>query len=148
MKNEAFWLAEGFRLTLIRWQTVTSVRGDVIGFKVSIDGVIVEGWCHLLDGVRDEDEGDETGEALLSEAGHVFDDVTGVCGHQKQTLKTRVKTDPQPELHVVNVIVSEHNTRSDLHTAFVFTTVFNKQYKSSSGTQNYSVSEGLKQTIC
>lgn len=33
---------------------------------------------HFLDGVGDEDEGDETGEALLCEAGHVFYDVAGV----------------------------------------------------------------------
>ena len=45
---------------------------------------------HLLDGVRDEDEGDEAGEALLGEAGDIFDDVTGVRGDQDQTLQTGV----------------------------------------------------------
>ena len=33
---------------------------------------------HFLDGVGDEDEGDEAGEALLCETGHVFYDVAGV----------------------------------------------------------------------
>ena len=33
---------------------------------------------HLLNGIRDEYEGDEAGETLLCEAGHVLDDVAGV----------------------------------------------------------------------
>lgn len=30
---------------------------------------------HFLNGIRDEDEGDEAGETLLCEAGHVLDNV-------------------------------------------------------------------------
>ena len=33
---------------------------------------------HLLNGIRDEYEGDEAGETLLCEAGHVLDNVAGV----------------------------------------------------------------------
>ncbi len=97
-----------FGLTLIRSLAVTPVAGDVIRLEVSTDGVIFEDTHHFLKSVRDEDEGDEAGEALLGEARHVLDDVAGVCGHQDQTLETRVQADPEPDLHVVYVIASEH----------------------------------------
>ncbi len=97
-----------FGLTLIRSLAVTPVAGDVIWLEVSTDGVIFEDTHHFLKSVRDEDEGDEAGEALLGEARHVLDDVAGVCGHQDQTLETRVQADPEPDLHVVYVIASEH----------------------------------------
>lgn len=83
---EARWV--GVRLTLIRSLAVTPVAGDVIWLEVSIDGVIIEDAHHFLKSVRDEDEGDEAGEALLGEARHVLDDVAGVCSHQDQTLQT------------------------------------------------------------
>lgn len=98
----------GVRLTLIRSLAVTLVAGDVIWLEVSIDGVIIEGAHHFLKGIRDEDEGDEAGEALLCEARHVLDDVAGVCGHQDQALEAGVQANPEPDLHVVDVIVSEH----------------------------------------
>lgn len=59
---------------------------------------------HLLNGVRDEYEGDEAREPLLREAGHVLDDVTGVREYQQETLETRVDADPQTQLHVVYTI--------------------------------------------
>lgn len=61
---------------------------------------------HLLEGVVDEDEADEAGEALLRESGEVLDQVTGVGGHERQTEERRPQTDPQPELQVVERIVS------------------------------------------
>lgn len=33
---------------------------------------------HFLNGIGDEDEGDEARETLLCEAGHVLDDVAGI----------------------------------------------------------------------
>lgn len=59
---------------------------------------------HFLDGIGDEDEGDESGETLLSEAGHVLDNVAGVGEDQHKTLQTRVEADPQAQLHVVYII--------------------------------------------
>lgn len=59
---------------------------------------------HFFDGVGDEDEGDEAGEALLCEAGHVFYDVAGVREHQDKTLQTGMKADPQTQLHVVDTV--------------------------------------------
>lgn len=59
---------------------------------------------HFLDGIGDEDEGDESGETLLGEAGHVLDNVAGVGEDQHKTLQTRVEADPQTQLHVVYVI--------------------------------------------
>lgn len=82
-------------LTLVRRQTLALVGGDVIGFEVCVDGVVFESAHHLLDGVRDEDEGDETGESLLGEARHVLDDVAGVRSHQDETLQAGVDADPQ-----------------------------------------------------
>lgn len=60
---------------------------------------------HFLDGVRDEDERDESRETLLGEAGHVLDNVAGVREDQHKTLQTRVEADPQAQLHVVYIIV-------------------------------------------
>lgn len=61
---------------------------------------------HLLEGVVDEDEADEAGEALLRESGEVLDQVTGVGGHERQAEERRPQTDPQPELQVVERILS------------------------------------------
>lgn len=61
---------------------------------------------HLLEGVVDEDEADEAGEAFLREAGEVLHQVAGVGGHQRQAEERRPQTDPQPELQVVELIVS------------------------------------------
>lgn len=103
-------MGQGFRLTLIRSLAVTPVAGDVFWLEVWTDGVIIEDAHHFLKGVRDEDERDEAGETLLGEARHVLDDVAGVRGHQDQTLETGVQADPEPNLHVVYVIVSEQTT--------------------------------------
>lgn len=65
-------------LTLVWSQALAAVGGDVVRLEAAVDGVVLEGSHHLLDGVRDEDEGDEAGEALLSEARHVLDYEAGV----------------------------------------------------------------------
>lgn len=92
-------------LTRVWGQALALVGGDVVRLEVGVDGVVFEGAHHLLDGVGDEDEGDEAGETFLSEARHVFDDVAGVSGHQEETLQARVDADPQTQLHVVYTVV-------------------------------------------
>lgn len=73
-------------LTRVWGQALALVGGDIVGLKVCVDGIIFEGAHHLLDGVRDEDEGYKAGEALLSKTRHVFDDVTGICSYEDETL--------------------------------------------------------------
>ena len=92
-------------LTRVWSQALALVGGHVVGLEVGVDGVILEGAHHLLDGVGDEDEGDEAGEALLGEARHVLDDVAGVRGHQDEALQAGVHPDPQTQLHVVYTVV-------------------------------------------
>lgn len=96
----------GRGLTRVWGQTLALVRGDVVGLEVGVYGVITESADHLLDGIRDEDEGDEAGKTLFSEAGHVLDDVTGISGHQDETLQAGVDADPQTQLHVIYGVVS------------------------------------------
>lgn len=92
-------------LTRVRGQTLALERGDVVGLEVGVDGVIFEGAQHLLDGVRDEDEGNQAREALLGEAGHVLYDVAGVRGDQDKALQAGVDADPQTQLHVIDAVV-------------------------------------------
>lgn len=73
-------------ITCVRSDALAFVGGDGVGLKVRVDGIVLEGTDHLLDGVVDEDEADKGGEALLGEAGDVLDDKAGVCGHQDEAL--------------------------------------------------------------
>lgn len=79
---------------------------DVVHLKVGVDGVVVSELEHLLEGIVDEDEADEAGEALLGEPGEVLNQEAGVSGHEHQAEERRPQTDPQPELQVVKVVVS------------------------------------------
>lgn len=92
-------------LTRVWGQAFALVGSDVVGLEVGVDGVTFEGAHHLLDGVRDEDEGDEAGEALLSETRHVLDDVTSICSYQEETLQAGMDANPQTQLHVIYVVV-------------------------------------------
>lgn len=76
----------GLLLTCVRSDALAFVGGDGVGLEVQVDGVVLEGTDHLLDGIIDEDEADEGGEALLSEAGDVLDNKAGVRGHQDKAL--------------------------------------------------------------
>lgn len=76
----------GLPVTCVRGDTLAFVGGDGVRLKVHIDGVVLEGTNHFLDGIIDEDEADEGGEALFSEAGDILDDKAGVCGHQDKAL--------------------------------------------------------------
>lgn len=60
------------------------VLRDIIRLIVRIDGIVVSQFQHLLEGIIDEDEAYETGEALFSEAGEVLDQEAGIGGHQDQ----------------------------------------------------------------
>lgn len=66
---------------------------------------------HLLERVVDEDEADERREAFLSETREVLHQEAGVCGDQHQTEYARPQADPQPELEVVETVVSEEEDR-------------------------------------
>lgn len=92
-------------LTRVWGQALALVGSDVVRLEVGVDWVVFEGAHYLLDGIRDEDEGDEAGEAFLSKARHVLDDVTGVGSHQNETLQAGMHADPQTQLHIVYVVV-------------------------------------------
>lgn len=62
---------------------------------------------HLFESVVDEDEADERREAFLGEPREVLHQEAGVCGDQHQTEKGRPQANPQPELKVVEAVVSE-----------------------------------------
>lgn len=79
---------------------------DVVRLVLGVDGVVVSQFQHLLEGVVDEDEADEAGEALLREAGEVLDQEAGVSGHEDEAEERRPQADPQAELQVVKVVVS------------------------------------------
>lgn len=96
----------GLPVTCVGGDTLAFVGGDGVRLEVHIDGVVLEGANHLLDGIIDEDEADERGEALFCEAGDVLDDKAGICGHQDQALDGRVEANPEAELHVVQTVAS------------------------------------------
>lgn len=96
----------GLPVTCVRGDTLAFVGGDRVRLKVHVDGVVLEGTDHLLDGIVDEDEADEGGETLLSEAGDILDDKAGICGHQDKALDGRVQANPEAELHVVQAVAS------------------------------------------
>ena len=97
------------------------VLGDQLLLEVGVDGVVVRELDHLLEGVVDEDEADEAGEALLREPGEVLDQEAGVGGHQHQAEERRPQADPQPELQVVEAVVSASGTQRELRIRDVWT---------------------------
>lgn len=83
------------------------VLSDQVGIVLGVYGVVVTQLYHLLERVVDEDEADESREALLCEAREVLHQEAGVRGDQHQTEQARPQADPQPELQVVEPVVSE-----------------------------------------
>lgn len=73
-------------LTWVGSDALALVHGHVVRLEVRIDGVVLKSSDHLLDGVVDEDEADEGGEAFLCEAGDVLYNEAGVGGHQDKAL--------------------------------------------------------------
>lgn len=85
----------------------TVVERDKLGVEVVVDGVVVGQLYHLFKSVVDEDEADECRETLLGETGEVLHQEAGVRRDQHQAEKRRPQTDPQPELQIVEAVVSE-----------------------------------------
>ena len=67
---------------------------------------MVEDVEELLERLHDEDEGDEGGEALLSESGDVTDQGGEVKRHHDEQDGTDPQPDPEPKWQVVQPIVS------------------------------------------
>lgn len=80
---------------------------DEVWIVLGVNWVVVRQLYHLFEGIINEDEADERRETFLGEACEVLHQEAGVCGDQHQTEKTRPQADPQPELKVVEVMVSE-----------------------------------------
>lgn len=80
------WRRKRCVLTWVRSNALALVHGHVVGLEVRIDGIVLKGSDHLLDGVVDEDEADEGGEAFFCEAGDVLYNEAGVGGHQDKAL--------------------------------------------------------------
>lgn len=76
----------GVTVTCVRGDTLAFVGSDGVRLEVHVDRVILEGTNHLLDGIVDENEADEGGEALLGKAGDILDDETGIRSHQDKAL--------------------------------------------------------------
>lgn len=77
---------------------------------------------HLLEGIVDEDEAYQTGEALLGEAGEVLDQEAGIGSHQDQAEERRPQADPQAELQIIEVVVpaQQQNRSTELVGISVF----------------------------
>lgn len=91
---------------------------DILQLVIRVDWVVVREFEHLLEGIIDEDEADEAGEAFLCEAGEVLDQEAGVSGHQHQTHERRPQADPQTELQVVKFIISDKTDRTNEQQSF------------------------------
>lgn len=89
------------------WRASAVVLSDQLGVVVGVYGIVVAQVDHLLESVVNEDEADQGGEALLCEAREVLHQETGVSGDQQQAEQARPQADPQSELEVVEVVVSE-----------------------------------------
>lgn len=83
------------------------VVSDEVGVVLGVYGVVMAQLYHLLESVVDEDKADESGEALFCEAREVLHQEAGVRGNQHQAEQARPQADPQPELEVVEPVVSE-----------------------------------------
>lgn len=65
-------------------------------------------WPHLDqlgEGLVDEDEGNEEGENLLSEAGDKADQDASLKGHREENNEHQPETDPHPASQVLDLIV-------------------------------------------
>lgn len=83
------------------------VVSDEVGVVLGVYGIVVAQLYHLFESVVDENKADESGEALFCEAREVLHQEAGVGGDEHQAEQARPQADPQPELEVVEPIVSE-----------------------------------------
>lgn len=88
----------------------------MIHLVIRVDGVVVSQLQHLLEGVIDEDEAYETGEALLGEAGEVLHQEAGIGGHQDQAEERRPQADPQTELQIIKRVVPARRSKASSQT--------------------------------
>lgn len=93
---------------------------DEVWIVVAVYQVVVAQLYHLFKGVVDEDEADECREAFFSEACKVLHQEAGICGDQHQTEKARPQANPQPELKVVEAVVSGERGQIWLHLQILF----------------------------
>lgn len=83
------------------------VVSDEVGVVLGVYGIVVAQLYHLFESIVDENKADESGEALFCEAREVLHQEAGVGGDKHQAEQARPQADPQPELEVVEPIVSE-----------------------------------------
>lgn len=83
------------------------VLSDEVGVVLVVYKVVVAQLYHLFESVVDEDKADKSGEALFCEAREVLHQKAGIRGDEHQAEQARPQADPQPELEVVEIVVSE-----------------------------------------
>lgn len=83
------------------------VLSDEVGVVLAVYKVVVAQLYHLFESVVDEDKADKSGEALFCEAREVLHQKAGIRGDEHQAEHARPQANPQPELEVVEIVVSE-----------------------------------------
>lgn len=76
----------GFALTCIWSYAFTFIHSHIVWIVVDIDRVDLKCSNHLFNGIIDEDEANQSGEAFFSEASDVLDYEAGICNHQNKAL--------------------------------------------------------------
>lgn len=92
---------------------MADILSDKVGIVVRVYRVVLAQLYHLFEGVVDEDEADERGEAFLGEAREILHQEAGIRGDQHQAEQARPQADPEAKLKVVEVIVSEEKGQRD-----------------------------------
>lgn len=72
---------------------------------IEVHGVVGLDAEQLLEGLHDEDDGDQRGEAFLSEPGDVLDEGTQVEDHDEEYEPGGPETDPYTRRHEVPTII-------------------------------------------
>lgn len=104
--------AQRYSIKRLAWSVRTGtavavVLSDEVGVVLAVDKVVVAQLYHLFESIVDEDKADKSGEALFCEAREVLHQEAGVRGDEHQAEHARPQTNPQPELEVVEIVVSE-----------------------------------------
>ena len=85
------------------WQARAIVILDVQ--RVEINGGLVEDVDQLLEGLVDEDDGDEHRKTFLREAGYEADESAQIECHHDQKQDAHPHSDPESEWHVMQSLV-------------------------------------------
>lgn len=83
------------------------VEGEVVQLVVHVDGVKLPEVHQLLQSLVDEDDADEGGEGLFSEARDVADERAGVGGDQHEAEEGGPESDTGPQGQVGQTVVTE-----------------------------------------